>query len=69
LAKRPVAPTERIDGEDSEVLNDVIRVPADENEDEDLSAVREALAEWRAGDPGLPLDATFDQVRHPEFSD
>ena len=31
--------------------------------DEDLTAIREAIAEWRAGDPGMPLDDAFEQVR------
>ena len=42
-------------------MTDPARAPPDE--DEDLAAVREAIAEWRAGDPGLPLDAAFDLVR------
>lgn len=32
-------------------------------EEEDLDAVRESLAEWRAGDPGVPLDDAFNSVR------
>jgi putative addiction module CopG family antidote len=31
--------------------------------DEDLAAVQEALAEWRAGDPGVPLDEAIRAVR------
>jgi hypothetical protein len=44
-------------------MQDEIRVPTDEDDDEDLTAVREAITEWRAGDPGLPLDEAFEQVR------
>jgi len=32
-------------------------------EEQDLDAVRKALNEWRAGDPGVPLDDAFDAVR------
>jgi hypothetical protein len=32
-------------------------------EDQDLDAVRESLAEWRAGDPGVPLDDALDAIR------
>jgi Arc/MetJ-type ribon-helix-helix transcriptional regulator len=32
-------------------------------EEQDLDAVRESLAEWRAGDPGVPLDEAFDSLR------
>jgi hypothetical protein len=44
-------------------MRDATREPADEDDDEDLAAVREAVAEWRAGDRGLPVDAAVDQVR------
>jgi putative addiction module CopG family antidote len=46
---------------EDEVLRNALRALAAEAED--LSAVREAVAEWRAGDPGLPMDAAVDQVR------
>ena len=46
---------------EDEVLRDALRALADE--DEDLVAVREAVTEWRTGDPGLPLADAFDQVR------
>ena len=32
-------------------------------EDEDLVAIREAVAEWQAGDPGVPLDEGFESIR------
>ncbi len=32
-------------------------------EEQDLEAGREAVAEWRAGDASLPLDEAFDSVR------
>jgi putative addiction module CopG family antidote len=32
-------------------------------EEEDLAAVRDAVAEWQAGDPGIPLDDAFGNVR------
>ena len=46
---------------EDEVLRDAFRALSEE--DEDLVAVREALAEWRAGDMGLPLTEAFEQVR------
>jgi hypothetical protein len=30
---------------------------------DDLIAVREAVAQWRAGDAGTPLDEAFEEVR------
>lgn len=44
-----------------ELLRDALRALADESED--LAAVQEAVAEWRAGDAGLPLRDAFAQVR------
>ena len=32
-------------------------------EEEDLAAVREAVAEWQAGDPGVPLDEAIESAR------
>ena len=46
---------------EDDVLRDALRALAEE--EEDLAAVREAIAEYRAGDPGLPLDEAFDLVR------
>ena len=31
--------------------------------EQDLAAVRESLAEWRAGDPGVLLEDAFDAIR------
>ena len=47
---------------EDDVLRDALRALA--GEEQDLKAVREAIAEWRAGDKGLPLSEAFDQVRH-----
>ena len=40
-----------------------MRTPALAEEDQDLDAVRESLAEWHAGDLGIPLSDAFDKVR------
>ncbi len=32
-------------------------------EEQDLDAARESLAEWRAGDSGVPLNEAFDALR------
>jgi antitoxin ParD1/3/4 len=45
-----------------DVLRDALRALTEEAED--VAAVREALAEWRAGDPGVPLREAISQVRH-----
>ena len=46
---------------EDELLRDALR--ALEEEDEDLTAVRDAIAEWLAGDRGTPLAEAFDEVR------
>ena len=46
---------------EDDVLRDALRALAEK--EENLAAVREAIAEYRAGDPGLPLDEAFDLVR------
>jgi Arc/MetJ-type ribon-helix-helix transcriptional regulator len=46
---------------EDELLRDALR--ALDEEDEDLAAVNEAIAEWRAGDTGTPLDKAFDEIR------
>jgi Arc/MetJ-type ribon-helix-helix transcriptional regulator len=33
-------------------------------EDQDLEAVREAIADLENGDLGIPLDEAFDRIRH-----
>jgi putative addiction module CopG family antidote len=44
-----------------DLLRDALRALGEENED--LTAVREAIAEWRAGDAGTPLAEAFDEIR------
>lgn len=46
---------------EDELLRDALRALAEESED--LAAVQEAVAEWRAGDAGVPLRDGFVQVR------
>ncbi|HQU45685.1 MAG TPA: type II toxin-antitoxin system ParD family antitoxin [Pirellulales bacterium] len=45
---------------EDEVLRDALRALADE---EDLNAVRAAIAEVQAGDAGVPLQQAFDELR------
>jgi putative addiction module CopG family antidote len=46
---------------EDEVLRDALRALSAEQDD--LEAVQEAVAEWRAGDEGVPLDAAFAAIR------
>jgi putative addiction module CopG family antidote len=46
---------------EDELLRSALRALSDE--DEDLDAVRESLAAWRDGDPGVPLEDAFDAIR------
>lgn len=46
---------------EDDLLREALRALTEE--DEDLAAVREAIAEWRAGDPGMPLNEAFDEIR------
>ena len=46
---------------EEDLLRDALR--ALDEEEEDLQAVREAVAEWRAGDQGLPLKDAFNEIR------
>ena len=46
---------------EEELLRDAFQALADE--EEDLDAVREALAEWQAGDAGVPLDDAVEALR------
>jgi Arc/MetJ-type ribon-helix-helix transcriptional regulator len=46
---------------EEELLRDAFLALAEE--EEDLAAVREAVAQWRAGDPGVPLDDAVDTIR------
>ncbi len=51
---------------EDDVLRDALRALSEE--EEDLDAVREAVAEFRTGDAGLPLDDAFDLVRRSHLS-
>jgi putative addiction module CopG family antidote len=46
---------------EDELLRSALRALAEE--EQDLDAVRESLAEWRAGDPGAPVQEAFDSIR------
>jgi len=46
---------------EEDLLRDALR--ALDEEEEDLLAIREAVAEWRAGDQGLPLKDAFKEIR------
>ncbi len=46
---------------EEELLRDAFAALAEE--EEDVAAVRAAVAEWQAGDPGVPLDAAVDAIR------
>ena len=49
-----------------DVLRDALRALAEEQED--LAAVREAVAEYQAGDPGVPLAEAMNLIRYSEAS-
>ena len=44
-----------------EVLRSAIHALAEQ--DKDLVAVQQAIAEWRDGDVGIPLDQAIEQIR------
>lgn len=46
---------------EEEVLRNALRALVEQ--DEDLDAVREALSEWKDGDPGMPLAEAFEAIR------
>jgi Arc/MetJ-type ribon-helix-helix transcriptional regulator len=46
---------------EDDLLRDALHLLADD--DADLVAIREAIADVKAGDPGLPVDAAFDAIR------
>ena len=46
---------------EEELLRDAFQALAEE--EEDLAAVREAVGQWQAGDPGVPLDEAFETIR------
>lgn len=50
---------------EEDVLRDALRALAEE--EEDLAAVRGAVAEFRSGDAGLPLGEAFDLVRRSQI--
>lgn len=52
---------------EDELLMDAIRSLT--KEDEDLSAVQEAIVAWQAGDQGVPLAEAFSVVRSDAGSD
>jgi putative addiction module CopG family antidote len=45
---------------EGDVLRAALRALA--QEDDDLAAVREAVADWKAGDAGTPLTDAFEQL-------
>lgn len=47
---------------EDELLRSALRALAADDE-QDLDAVRESLADWRAGDPGVPLEDAFGAIR------
>ena len=46
---------------EEELLRDAFLALAEE--DEDVAAVRAAVTEWQAGDPGIPLDGAVETIR------
>ena len=46
---------------EDDVLREALRVLSEEQED--LAAVQDAIAEWRAGDDGVPLDGAIQSIR------
>jgi putative addiction module CopG family antidote len=46
---------------EDDVLRDALRALSEE--EEDLTAVREAIHQWRAGDEGIPLAEAFNEIR------
>jgi len=48
-------------GSEDDVLREALR--ALREEENDLTAVRDAVAEWKAGDEGTPLTEAFDEIR------
>ena len=47
---------------EDELLRDAL--DALDAEATELEAIQAAITDWRAGDPGVPLDEAFDQIRH-----
>jgi putative addiction module CopG family antidote len=48
-------------GSEDDLLRDALRALSEE--EEDLLAVREAITEMEAGDPGIPLAEAFQAIR------
>ena len=46
---------------EAELLREALRALADD--EQDMAAIQEAVAELQAGDPGLPLHEAFDALR------
>jgi Arc/MetJ-type ribon-helix-helix transcriptional regulator len=46
---------------EEELLHDAFLALSEE--EEDVAAVREAVAQWQAGDPGIPLDEAVEAIR------
>ena len=51
---------------EEDLLRSALRALADE--EADVSSVREAIADWRSGDPGIPLDAAVEVIRAKHHS-
>ena len=52
---------------EDELLREALYALAEQ--EDDLAAVREAVAELEAGDPGVSLNEAFDDVRRQDVSD
>lgn len=48
-------------GSEDELLRNALQALSER--DEDLDAIRAALAEWHSGDEGIPLDEAIEQIR------
>ncbi len=46
---------------EEQVMREALRALTEQ--DEDVQAVCEAIDEWKAGDPGMPLDQAFEAIR------
>lgn len=46
---------------EEELLREALQALAEK--EEDLAAVREAVAQWQGGDPGVPLDEAVEAIR------
>jgi len=50
---------------EDDVLRDALGATVEQSDDglDDLTALQEAIDEWQAGDPGIPLKQAFDDIR------